>query len=544
MPSASPQDDAGRFIVGYRDARTGLPCGPNPKQALAHASGADELLYGGAAFGGKSEFLVHEGIATCLMYPGCEVAIFRRTRGELEASIVLRLLRYLPRSIAKYNAKHNRFVFYNGSILWLCYCDNENDVFRYQSAEWILLLIDQVEQFTQSMVLYLFSRVRSARGYPCKIRLSANPGNIGGPWLKRRYITPDPTELGDRPLPTFGEVWRPLPNTDLPDDEPLTRQFIQSRMTDNVPGMLADPKYVARIRANPNETMRRMLEDGDWDASEGQMFSMWRATKFITAADEDLIGAGLEVGTRLPWHVIPDAFWRPQTNVHVFGSVDYGYGNPWSVHFHAAMPDGHLVTFKEMYATKVRDVQQAERIRDWISDEWADQEARRQPPWEIPYIVGDIPFGSRMEHGLAKSCFEVYEDVLGIPLKLNIQLAAKGQGSRKARVQRTLAALECHVDGFPNWQVTTACPNLIRTLPELVVDPDNPDDILHGTGNKKQEDHAWDDVSTFLSSRPPFPKVGRFDASRADIGVAFGVGPPEKRAASGRLNVRAFGRQL
>lgn len=543
MPSAAVATDE-RFIIGYRDARSGVPCPPNQKQRDAHASDADELLYGGAAYGGKSEYLVHEGIATCLMYPGCEVAIFRRTRGELEASIVLRLLRYLPRSIAKYNDSKKRFVFFNGSILWLCYCDSENDVYRYQSSEWILLLIDQAEQFSISMVLYLFSRVRSARGYPCKIRLSANPGNIGGPWLKARYITPDPTELGDRALPEFGEIWRPVPNPNLADDQPLTRQFIQARMTDNVPGMLADPGYVARIRANPNEMTRRMLEDGDWDAFEGQMFGMWRAQKFVTSKDDDLLEMGLEPGTVLPWHVIPDPFWRPPANATVFGSVDYGYGNPWSVHFHAALPDAHIVTFKEIYATKVRDVKQAQRIRTWIEDEWESQRERRQTQWEIPYIVGDIPKGSRMEHGLATSVFEIYETELGIPTGINIQLAPKGPGSRKARVQRMIAGLETHIDGFPNWQCTTACPNLIRTVPTLVADPTDPDDILHGQEDK-QEDHAYDDLSMFLSSRPPFPKALRpSEGGRNDAGVAFGVSAPAKPAQSKRLNVRAFGRQL
>jgi hypothetical protein len=534
-----------RFIIGYRDARTGTPCDPNPKQAEAHASDADELLYGGAAFGGKSEYLIHEAIATCLMYPGCEVAIFRRTRGELEASLILRFLRYVPRSIAKYSDSKKRAVFFNGSILWFCYCDNENDVYRYQSAEWILLLIDQAEQFTISMVLYLFSRVRSARGYPCKIRLSANPGNIGGPWLKRRYITPDPVDLGDRPMPAFGEIWRPIANPDLPDDEPLRRQFIQARMTDNVPGMLADPGYVARIRANPNEMTRRMLEDGDWDAFEGQMFGMWRASKYVTSKDLELVEAGIEIGTVLPWHVIPDQFWRPPSSVRVFGSVDYGYGNPWSAHFHAAMPDGHIVTFKEFYAVKVRDVKQAQRIRTWVEDEWQDQADRRQSQWDVPYIVGDLPFGSRMEHGLAKSVFEVYEEELGIPTGINIQLAPKGAGSRKARVQRMIAGLDRHVDGFPNWQCTTACPNLIRTLPELVADPNDLDDILHGAADKKQEDHAYDDLSMFLSSRPPFPKAERpAEGSYNDVGVGFGITPPSKRPTPSRLNVRAFGRQL
>lgn len=489
MPTAA-LTETDRFIVGYRDARTGQPCPPNEKQALAHASSADELLYGGAAFGGKSEYVIQEAIATCLMYAGCEVACFRRTLPELEQSLILRFLRYVPRSIAKYNSQKKRAVFKNGSILWFHYCATDKDVYNYQSAEWVLLLIDQAEQFTLPMATYLFSRVRSAQGYPCKIRLTANPGNRGGPWLKDRYIVPRPEELGDRALPAFGEMWRPVPNPELAADKPLTRQFIQSRMTDNIPGMLADPDYVQRIRANPNETNRRMLEDGDWDVFPGQMFELWRAQKLVTSKDTELLEAGLKPGTVLPWHVIPDPHWRPPATVNVFGSVDYGYGNPWSGHFHAAMPDGHIVTFKEFYATKVRDVHQAERIRDWISEEWAEQKERRQTPWDIPYIVGDLPFGSRMEHGLAKSCYEVYVDHLGIPLGLNIQLAPKGAGSRKARVQRTIGALSPHVDGFPNWQVTTACPNLIRTLPILVADPNDPDDILHGTAEKKQEDHC------------------------------------------------------
>jgi hypothetical protein len=536
MPAAATSP---RHIVGYRDARTGLPSPPNPKQALAHASKADELLYGGANFGGKSEYAIQEAIATCLMFPRCEVAVFRRTLKELEQSLIERFLNYVPRHVARYNDQKKRAKFYNGSILHFCYCDSPKDVYTYQSSQWILLVIDQAEQFLEEMALYLFSRVRSAHGYPCKIRLTANPGNRGGPWLKRRYIAPEPVELGDRPMPAFGELWRPVPNPDLPNDAPLSRQFIQSLMTDNVPGMLADPVYVQRIRANPNEVQRRMAEDGDWDVFEGQMFTMWRAQKLVTAQDEDLLDAGLSAGTVLPWHVLPDAHWRPPARVNVFGSVDYGYGNPWSVHFHAAMPDGHIVTFKEFYATKVRDAQQAERIRDWMLEEWAEQRERRESPWPVPYIVGDIPFGSRMEHGLAKSVYEVYDEILA-PAGLNVQLAPKGPGSRKARVQRTIGALDVHPDGFPNWQVTSACPNLIRTLPALVVDPTDPDDIAHGTAEKKQEDHAYDDASTFLASRPPFPKreVSRERAS------FFGLAHPKPREAPRTLRVGHFARQL
>lgn len=530
--------------LGYRDPRTGRPSEPNPKQRLAHLSEAEELLYGGAAFGGKSEYLLQEAIATCLTYPGCEVALFRRTLKELEQSLVVRFLTQVPRHIARYREKDSTARFFNGSILRFLYCDSEKDVFRYQSAEWILLGIDQVEQWSLSMALYLFTRVRSSRGWPCRIRLTANPGNIGGPWLKARYIAPAPEVLGDRALPHWdGEVWRPVDKTSVDDTPPLSRAFIQSRMTDNVIGMQADPGYVARIRANPDESQRRMLEEGDWDVFPGQMFESWRAQRLVTMRDLRLIEAGVPAGAMIPWHVIPDKEWEPPRGATIFGSVDYGYGNPWSVHWHAAMSDQHIVTFKEFYSTKVRDVEQAQRMHDWLAERWAEQKELRRPLWHVEYVIGDIPFGSRREHGLSKSIFEVYEEVFAIPLKINLMQAPKGAGSRKARVQRTHAGLAAHADGFPNWQITAACPNLIRTLPALVVDPADPDDILHGVGAKKQEDHCWDECSTFLASRPPFPSALDEDQEdRSDVGVAFGVTPPSRGRPVRRLNVAAFGR--
>lgn len=529
MPSALAGHPIERFIIGYRDARTGEPRDPNPKQALAHASEADELLYGGAAFGGKSEYAIWEAIALCLMYPGCDVAIFRRTHTELEHDLINRFLNYVPRHIAKYNDSKKIAKFFNKSRLLFCYCHTERDKYRYQSDQWTGLIIDQAEHFTESIALYLFSRVRTAvAGVNPRIRLTANPGGVGHAWLKARYVAPAPEELGDRPLPTnSGEIWRPLPNPNLVDDQPLTRAFIQALMTDNVPGMQADPKYVQRIRANPNEAVRRMLEEGDWDAFEGQMFSLWKASKLVTSTDFPLLAAGLQVGQTIPWHVVPDPHWRPPKNVLVFGSVDYGYGNPWSCKFRAAMPDGHLVAFKEFYATKVRDVEQAQRIRAWIEEEWAILDEKRIPRWKVPYIVMDASmWGSRAEHGLAKSRAEVYVDEIS-PLGINVIPAPAGPNSRKARLQRMLEGLSPAADGFPWVQYTSACPNFIRTLPQLIVDPADPDDILHGTGDKKQEDHAYDDESYFLASRPPFPKPeappdGRDSFRPLLVGVAGG----------------------
>jgi hypothetical protein len=534
MPSAPAFNGTtlDRYALGYRNAHDGSPSEPNPKQALAHASPADELLYGGAAFGGKSEWTIWDAIATCLEVPNADVAVFRRTLKELEDDLIERFLKYVPRWMAKYNDQKKTARFYNGSRMLFRYCDVEKDVYRYQSAQWVALYIDQAEHFTHSMVLYLFSRVRtSVRGVHPKIRLTANPGGIGHVWLKDRYISPPAEVTGDRSALLPGELWRPVPNPSIVDDKPLSRQFIQALMTDNVKGMEADPVYVQRIRANPNEAIRRMLEDGDWDAFDGQAFPTWKQQRLVTTHDEALLDAGLAPGQVIPWHVIPDPFWQPPPHSLIYGSVDYGYGNPWSAKFHAAMADGHYVAFKEFYGTKVRDRDQARRIAWWITEAWAVQDDARQPRWKFAYIIMDSQmWNSRAEYGLSKSIADVYVDELG-PLGINVIPTAKGPGSRKARYQRMLEALSPGPDGFPWCQWTTACPNFIRTLPQLIIDPNDPDDILHGTTpDRKQDDHCYDDESYFLNSRPDFPKPAK-QAMGRDAYYPLGFEPRARRAA-------------
>jgi hypothetical protein len=153
------------IYLGYRDESTGAPSPPNAKQQLAHGSAADELLYGGAAGGGKSEYLILEAAATCLETPGVEVALFRRTFEELEASLILRAIALIPAQLATYQAGRRRTVFRNGSILWFRCCANEKDVYRYQSAAWVMLGMDELTHFTEFQHTYLIRA--SAAGARC-----------------------------------------------------------------------------------------------------------------------------------------------------------------------------------------------------------------------------------------------------------------------------------------------------------------------------------------------------------------------------------------
>ena len=50
------------------------------------------------------------------------------------------------------------------------------------------------------------------------------------------------------------------------------------------------------------------------------------------------------------------------------------------------------------------------------------------------------------------------------------------------------------IDGLPYWMVTKDCPNLIRTIPMMIPDESNPEDLA-----TEDEDHAVDSVSEFLT---------------------------------------------
>lgn len=55
------------------------------------------------------------------------------------------------------------------------YCDNERDVYRYQGAEYDVIRFDELTHFTESMYLYLASRLRGTKPYPRQIKSAPTP---------------------------------------------------------------------------------------------------------------------------------------------------------------------------------------------------------------------------------------------------------------------------------------------------------------------------------------------------------------------------------
>lgn len=113
-----------------------------PRQSDAYLSQATEILYGGAAGGGKSHLMRVASIAWCIDIPGLQVYIFRRlsddlTKNHMEGpnGFPFLLSEWIDSKDVKIKSKPDMIEFWNGSKIHLCHCQYEKDVIKYQGAE-------------------------------------------------------------------------------------------------------------------------------------------------------------------------------------------------------------------------------------------------------------------------------------------------------------------------------------------------------------------------------------------------------------------------
>lgn len=227
-----------------------------PRQQAFMEATATEVLFGGAAGGGKSHGQLLDAFIYAMKYAGSKQLILRRTYADLDKSLIRSAQALYPRQFFTYNGSSHTGRFVNGSVIDFGYCATESDVFQYQSAEYDVIRFDELTHFTEFQYVYLISRLRGVNNFPKQVKSSTNPGNVGHAWVKARFIDPAPPET-------------------LIETPSGTRVFIPSKVDDNKYLMESDPDYKKRLMALP-EAQRRALLEGDWNIFEGQYFSEFR----------------------------------------------------------------------------------------------------------------------------------------------------------------------------------------------------------------------------------------------------------------------------
>ena len=242
----------------------------HPKQEVALNTPATEVLFGGAAGGGKSHLMRSAAILWASAVDGLQVYLFRRQLPDLVKNHMEGPSGFHAMLAPWTSAGHAEIVeseirFWNGSKIYLCHCKDEQDRFNYHGAEIHVLLMDELTHFPEVVYRFLRSRVRAVGlsvppeyvGRFPRILCGSNPGNIGHHWVKATWIDRlKPFEL------------RPAPES----EGGMLRQFIPSRLADNPSMVKDDPGYRVRLRGLGSTALVRAMEEGDWNVVEGAFF--------------------------------------------------------------------------------------------------------------------------------------------------------------------------------------------------------------------------------------------------------------------------------
>lgn len=264
---ANPSDAAAvyRAFSGQLLPAAGPAVTLNPRQKEAADTPAFETLYGGQAGPGKTFLIVW--LAKARHH---RALLMRRTYPQLEDSIELEAFNLYGERRFYNGSKHVWFWPGTGQRIRLGHCEYEDDVLDHQSAQYDLVALDELTQFTRLQYVYMISRVRTTRaGQRCRIMGCTNPGGEGMPWVKERWAAwldprhPHPAASGEvrhyRPLPDGSEM-----ETTPDDPEGVSRTFIRATLADN-PHLGED--YRKRLSLLP-EPYRSQLMHGDWSAGD------------------------------------------------------------------------------------------------------------------------------------------------------------------------------------------------------------------------------------------------------------------------------------
>lgn len=235
---------------------------PTTRQSAFLACDDFEVLYGGAAGGGKSDALLID--ALCLQHGGPDNAhhravLFRRSFPELR-DLIDRALELYPQIVegAQYNQTEKVWTFPSGAKVEFGYLQHDNDRLKYRGRAWNYIGFDELTLWpTDVCYLYLFSRCRSTdRSLPRYIRATTNPDGPGQKWVMTRWgIQPEGLETN---LPV-----------DIVDDEMRTVMTVRRRF---IPAKLSDNRHLtgtgyreALLQMGPEE--REALLKGLWKGS-------------------------------------------------------------------------------------------------------------------------------------------------------------------------------------------------------------------------------------------------------------------------------------
>lgn len=440
---------------------------PTPKQKIFHASPANEILYGGAAGGGKTKAIVMDALFRCMKWPNTTAVIFRRTYKELEDTDIKEANESYPEGVGTYNVGRHEFKLKNGSKILFRHCENEADRFDYSGLEVQWMYFDELTTFTQVIYDFLKTRLRAKKslGVVPIVRSASNPGNIGHGWVKKYFVDPAPyMEIREQ------EIWSEA----LHRAKKIRTQYIPSLATEN-PHITDD--YIFELEQKP-EALRNALLNGDWDSFEGQVF-----TEFVNDPRHYY--------DRKNTHVI-EPFEIPLDWPRYF-SFDFGYSDPFACQWWAIDHKGTAYLYREWYGCVANKADVGikltpEQIMSGILE-------REKEETENNLFISRVADSSIFDKDRG--------DSIADQMAPGYYGRHKGVVFTKCDKARLPGKMEVHErlkfdkDGVPGMYIFNTCKDWIRTVPNLPYSEKKAEDI-----DTDAEDHDYDATRYFLMEHP------------------------------------------
>lgn len=431
-----------------------------------------EVLYGGAAGGGKSDALLMEALRQ-VHIPNYRGIIFRDTTKQLEG-LISRSMDVYPRAFKeiRFNQTKMTWTFSSGAKIFFGYMQRDNDKYNYQGKAYDFIGFDELTHFTWEQYSYLMSRNRPVGpGTRVYMRATANPGGKGMQWVKDRFITPAPPRT---------RIWETNEIRTPEGDKVKTRRsriYIPATVFDNKKLLENDPHYLDNLAALP-EAEREALLYGNWESFEGQVFTEWRN-------DPD------HYEDRKWTHVIKP-FYIPE-DWKIYRGFDFGYAKPFSVAWYAVDYKGKLYRIKEYYGCtgepnvglKIHPQEIARNIRE-IENNDEMLKGKKIIGIADPSIW-DESRGESIARAMSQHPFYVYWQ--------------PGDNTRLAGKMQFHYRLAFDEYGDPMFQVFDTCKDFIRTIPNLVYSKTKAEDI-----DTDMEDHIYDESRYVIMANPISPR--------------------------------------
>ena len=472
MPSVQLSDPGNEFIKEIR---------PTKKQEdlLSLPDEIFEVLFGGAAYGGKSFILtllpIIRGWYKANSFRGI---ILRRKFTDLERENIRLSKEYYPKTGGVYNEQKHVWHWpeYN-SYIDFGHIQHDSDVKQYDSSQYNYAFYDELTHFAQHSYSYLVgSRVRPSSSFNIALaRSGSNPGGIGQTWVHNRFVKGN--ENGYK-------IFRDT-------DTGLLRTFIPAFIEDNPYGLEYDPLYAEKLKLLPDAEYKAK-RFGDWSAFKGSVFTTFRPMKFPSEPQNAL-------------HVISPfeiPAWWPR-----FITIDWGKRALCHCLWGAISPDRRVYAYREMtwknkdiyaWASEIRDInnESNEGITSatLCGSAWQDRGQDTIADQFMKYS-GLVANSSENTPGSRVIGLQLIHDFLRFENKINIKSRESFYDMIKAQEIYRIhgpAALENYKRQFydegpeenlPVLQIFDTCKVLIETIPNCIYDEKKIEDIAEFDGD-------------------------------------------------------------